>query len=125
MFNYIPESGLFSIILFEEGEWSGEYLQSDSRENDIAPDPPVLVIVYETTIEDFIPFIIIGVLSVAGVGGGVGIAIYIKRKKKREISENLENSTLVKDTVCPKCGKKPESSDMAFCSECGLKFLKV
>jgi len=120
--NYIPESGLFSIILFEEGGWSGEYLQSDSRENDIASDPPVLVIVYETTIEDFIPFIIIGVLSVAGVCGGVGIAIHIKRKKKREISENLKNSTLIKDTVCPKCGKKPESSDMAFCSECGQKF---
>ncbi len=116
---YLPESGSFSIILFEEGGFSGEYLQSDSRESDIGPDPPVLFIVYETTIEDFIPFIIIGVVSAIGVGGGIGGALYYKHKKQRDRSENLEKSTLVK--LCPKCGFKLEISGVIFCPECGLK----
>ena len=116
---YLPESGLFSIIFFEEGGFSGEYLQSDSRENDIASDPPVLFIVYETTIEDFIPFIIIGVVSAIGVGGGIGGALYYKHKKQRNRSENLEKSTPVK--FCSKCGFKLEISGVIFCPECGQK----
>lgn len=116
----IPESGVFSIIIFEDGGWSGEYLQSDSRENDIAPDPPVLVIVYETTIEDFLPFILIGVIGATIVGGGIGIVLYMKRKKQRDIGESLEKpSSVVK--MCPKCGSRQALSDMQFCTECGQK----
>ena len=123
VFDYIPESGVFSIILFEEGGFLGEYLQSDSRESDVLPEPPVLVIVYETTIEDFIPFIIAGVLSVASIGGAVGVAIYLKSKKKRKISQSLENSTFVKNIPCPKCGIIYHSSDIVFCPECGQKLI--
>lgn len=89
--NYITEGELFSIVIWEDGD-SGEYLQGDSREYDLLPEPSVLVIVYETTIEDFIPFIIIGVVCV--VGGIVGIVIYLRHKKKKtqELEQRLREA---------------------------------
>jgi len=82
--DYIPESGEFSIIIFEE-EWTGEYLQSDSRECTLSPDPPCLIIKYEITAEDIIPIIVGSIVGVViGVGAIIGLVIYLKRKKKRK-----------------------------------------
>jgi len=78
--DYITEGESFSVIIWEDG-YSGEYLQGDSRESDFSLEPTILIIVYEITIEDFIPFIIIGVVVVCGI---VGIVFYLRRKKKRE-----------------------------------------
>jgi len=93
--DYIPESGEFSIIIFEE-KWSGAYLQSDSRENRLPSEPPRLIIRYEKTFEDFIP-IIIGavVVSVIIASAVVGLVIYLTHKKKQreEPIESNQNPT--------------------------------
>jgi len=82
--DYIPESGEFSIIIFEE-EWTGEYLQSDSRECTLSPDPPLLIIKYEITAEEIIPIVIGGIVGIViGVGAVIGLVIFLKRKKKRK-----------------------------------------
>lgn len=86
VFDYITEGEDFSIIIWEVGD-SGDYLISDSRECDFLPEPPVLIIVYETTIEDFIPSIMLGGGIGCIIGGIVGIVIYLKYKKKREQEE--------------------------------------
>lgn len=120
--DYLPESGSFSIIIWEESD-TGESLQGDSKENDFIPDPPFLTINYETTIEDLLPAIIGGTVGgIVGVGAVVGIGIHFKNKKRTErigLEEvKAEKLGEMGKILCPKCNQQI-SKEAQFCSNCG------
>ncbi len=104
--DYITEGESFSVIIWEDGD-SGQYLQVDSRESGFSLEPTILIIVYETTIEDFIPFIIIGVVIVCAIGGTVGIVIHLKHKKEREQEERRKAREIKRPEENPYRVKEP------------------
>jgi len=122
---YIPDSGEFSICIYEEPPYGDYGLQGDSKEGWLSPEMPILVIVYEQTIEDILPFIIGGVVvGIIGVGAVVGGVMYTKRKKKRQkpILKPNQNPyrTRQKSLYCQECGTEILGEGI-FCSKCGSK----
>ncbi|UCC21050.1 MAG: zinc ribbon domain-containing protein [Promethearchaeota archaeon] len=118
--DYLPESGAFSIIIWEEST-TGEYLQSDSKDNTLYPEPPTLTITYESKIEDFLPAIIGGTVgAILSVGAVIGFAVYYSNKKKRQRIELREGEELDKMEMvfCPKCNQRLYKG-AKFCTECG------
>ena len=106
---------ILSICIYENAPFKPDGLQGNSRE--FGYNVPVLIVEYETPPITFILPLIVGVIAVVVIGG----VVYSKNKKKREIRQNLENSTYPKKFECSKCGTKIQSIDTAFCTECGQK----
>ena len=126
--NLMPESGAFSIIIWEESPYSGEYLQGDSKECELVPDPPYLTITYESRIEDFLPAIIWGTVGgIVGVASLLGVGFYLRNKKRREKiglerleREKVEKIHKIEHNFCPNCGKSIIKGAL-FCSNCGTQ----
>lgn len=115
--DYITSGGLFSIIIWEvNSPYTGEYLQSDSKENDLMPNPANLRIEYKEKFEDVLPSLIGGVVGgVSAIVGFVGIVFYWRYKRKgREIIQIQEPTVL----YCSNCGSVLEGE---FCSNCGKR----
>ena len=111
----ITEGMILSICIYENAPFKPDGLQAGSREGEY--NVPVLIVEYETPPIIIIAPIIVGVIAVVVIGG----VVYSKNKKKREIRQNLENSTHPKKFECSKCGTKIQSLDATFCTECGQK----
>lgn len=86
--DHISDLGEFSICIYEESPYGDWGLQGDSKEFG-KYSCPKLIIVYETTIEDFIPLIIIVVIVISG--GIIGFKYLSNRKKKRETEKSNFN----------------------------------
>lgn len=118
--DYIPASGAFSIIIFEESN-TGESLQSDSSENDfLTPESPVLTIEYELILADYLPYIIGGVAGgIVGIGALIGVIIHLRRKKRVREPITIQKQL---SKFCTSCGTPVEDE---FCSNCGKPIYKV
>ena len=114
--DYIPESGEFSIIIFEEAI-SGKYLQGDTKEGILLPEPPHLIIKYEITVMNFIP-IIIGVVAVAIIVPVV-VAIIVIRHKRKIPRADIKPEKVSEITYCVECGTEILDKSKKFCSKCG------
>jgi len=120
--DYIPESGAFAIIIWEESN-TGESLQGDSKENDfLTPDPPYLSIKYKTTIEDLLPAIIGGIVAIVAVGAFVGFRLHYMNKRRTQrrglVEDKVEKLEEKGILFCPKCNQ-PIDKGAHFCSNCG------
>ena len=128
--DYIPETGPFSIIIWEETPYTGDYLQGDSKEGELAPKPPRLSLTYESRIEDFLPAIIGGTVGgIIGIGVILGVIVHLRNKKKKERIEldtkkiekvEVETATQIQYTFCPQCGSRLVK-EAKFCTGCGAQ----